>query len=825
MKLIEEHEKIPAWLNQIPDSIVLLDTSLNLIFYNKQLEIELQTDLSVQLYQPFIEIFTHLDFTGLQFSLKECLGGKKFSTGYLPFQFKSSRKFAYLQAKFSPFQQDGFQKSIIGILRFSYPDQDKLKNLFQEEKFSPDIFNSLDALIAVIDARGTVVQVNHLWKKYSDTYQGNKEKTGIGSNYFDVCNYAVENGDENVQFIQNNVFQVANGLLSKFEYEYQCQESSGLKWYRMQVTGLNPPNKGAILFYQDISKKIEQEQQMALYKQQLQTLLDNTIQSFFLLDLDYRIVAMNKVASESIKKIWNIEPQNGESILAYSNPGDTSDFLENFQKCVSNKIKITIENQIKYPNGSAIWFEINYIPVLDPSEEVIYVLFTALEITEKKASEEKLKNSEEYYRMIFENNPVAIWIYEDKNLRIIEANHSAQREYGLTREEFKCRNRLNFLIGEDQERYRRHLESRNYTEPFQGRHLKNDRELVYFESFIARVLLDGIPCILEMVYDITRKLEAEYSLKISEERLQNVLGSLDQVVWSIELPNYQLTYISPAVRKIFQMNPEDFYKDPQIWSSVIHPKDKKSVMIENQKLFDQGFLNLRYRIKRRDGTERWLQDSKRISYDEYNRPIRMEGIAIDITEQKLVEQELLNTKKELETLLYRSSHNLKGPVASLKGLFELAPVFQEKGEFNDMIKMVNKRINDLDNTINELVYIAKIKQTSLSFDTISLKQLVQEIIDGKMFLVQYSQTRNHIILSVIDNGKAIQEEIRDRIFEMFYRGSYSSAGSGLGLYIARESVRRLSGELTYSLHNKNSLNKFSIVLPAFWQIKSKKQDK
>jgi signal transduction histidine kinase len=64
--------------------------------------------------------------------------------------------------------------------------------------------------------------------------------------------------------------------------------------------------------------------------------------------------------------------------------------------------------------------------------------------------------------------------------------------------------------------------------------------------------------------------------------------------------------------------------------------------------------------------------------------------------------------------------------------------------------------------------------------------------------VRTTDSGNECVITVEDNGIGITREFHDRIFNMFFRASEKSVGSGLGLYIARETVQKLNGAITYT---------------------------
>lgn len=214
---------------------------------------------------------------------------------------------------------------------------------------------------------------------------------------------------------------------------------------------------------------------------------------------------------------------------------------------------------------------------------------------------------------------------------------------------------------------------------------------------------------------------------------------------------------------------------------------------------------------------------------------------------------------ELDQLLYRASHDLRTPVASLKGLMNIV-----KGEgmnptqqiaFDHMQKQVNRMqsvlraltalaqgaFNEITSQHVELTGIVRqawseldelpshasatitISEGDQHFRTdanlilIALKCLLSNALifcpDGQPPVIGVMITRyeKDVLITIADNGEGISPEIEGRLFEMFFRGSERSAGLGLGLYIVKSIVDRLSGSITWK--RKTQGTEFTLHVP------------
>ena len=132
---------------------------------------------------------------------------------------------------------------------------------------------------------------------------------------------------------------------------------------------------------------------------------------------------------------------------------------------------------------------------------------------------------------------------------------------------------------------------------------------------------------------LTEKKQAETDRKTSERRLNSILSSFRDVVWSADAQTLEILYLNTAAEEIYGRKLAEFYSNRKLWLEVVHPEDRDRVIGFSHHLLDTD-LKLEYRIVRPDGEIRWLQDRRQVIYDGDNRPIRWDGIACDISEQQ-----------------------------------------------------------------------------------------------------------------------------------------------------------------------------------------------
>lgn len=244
----------------------------------------------------------------------------------------------------------------------------------------------------------------------------------------------------------------------------------------------------------------------------------------------------------------------------------------------------------------------------------------------------------------------------------------------------------------------------------------------------------------------------------------------------------------------------------------------------------------------------------------------------DISQQKRIEQDLIFKNNELDTFVYRASHDLRGPIATLLGLYNLVQyeVEENKGKARALFNMYHSQVLRLNTITLTLIELTKIKDSEFKPSVIQFNKLIQNIFsklqgmneskdmlftrdiepiagfvsdEGLLLVILQNLVENaikykrkevdsfvrvevkrkedsdRIVIKVSDNGIGIDSAIQPKIFNMFFRGNERSSGSGLGLYILKNAVEKLGGRLhLYSVLYKGTT--FKIELPPI--VKEKK---
>lgn len=208
--------------------------------------------------------------------------------------------------------------------------------------------------------------------------------------------------------------------------------------------------------------------------------------------------------------------------------------------------------------------------------------------------------------------------------------------------------------------------------------------------------------------------------------------------------------------------------------------------------------------------------------------------------------QLEKTNEQLDRFLYSTSHDLRAPLTSILGIINLIRILKLNSELINYINRIETSVDKLDNVIKDMLSFAKNARRRVESKEIKFEKLVNDIIlkfkyhqnfnninfeininerfpffgdferlenvffhviRNAIFFIDKKKESSYIrtnvdmygdkvIIEIIDNGIGISNKYINNIFDMFYRGSERSNGSGLGLYIVKEIMHRLKGEVT-----------------------------
>jgi PAS domain S-box-containing protein len=284
-----------------------------------------------------------------------------------------------------------------------------------------------------------------------------------------------------------------------------------------------------------------------------------------------------------------------------------------------------------------------------------------------------------------------------------------------------------------------------------------------------------------IVQNITERKQVEASLQLSEERLRLATEAADIGMWFWDLIEDRLVW-THCCKRLFGLNPDTAVSYKR-FLEALHPEDRdRTHAAVEQAVKDRQEYTIEYRSVWGDGSTHWLLAKGRAFYDERDKPIRMMGIAQDITDRKLTEvvlqeqarelsqvnaqlmetTELVNQRNlELDRFAHIISHDLKAPLRAIANLSEwieedLADRTPPESKHN--LALLRARVARMNALIDGLLSYARVGYQETSCETFDLNELLLEIVDSldipPQFAVQLPQTSltisaNRLLLSQV----------------------------------------------------------------------------
>ncbi|UII28526.1 ATP-binding protein [Fulvivirga maritima] len=343
-------------------------------------------------------------------------------------------------------------------------------------------------------------------------------------------------------------------------------------------------------------------------------------------------------------------------------------------------------------------------------------------------------------------------------------------------------------------------------------------------------------------------------LSISKRRFELAIMGSSSGIWDWDMEKREL-YTSPMLTDLLGMPQDGLVKmDPGgLVQNLVHPDDqsrfRESLAMHLEKR--EPFW-VEVRMKHLSGEYIWVLDAGQAEWDENGKPIRMVGSVVDISRRKAAEKKvkeqntmLEKANAELDRFVYSTSHDLKAPLSSVMGLIRIFELTENEEEKQQCLDMMKERIDTLNQFIKDIIDYSRNSRLSLEKEEVSLNKLVSDALINIQYFEQSQKIRiekqnlgivfsvdksrlkiilNNILTNAIkyhnvdqedpnvfigasvkddmlqleirDNGIGIADELKEQIFDMFFRATESSEGSGLGLYIAKEMADKLGGSIT-----------------------------
>jgi PAS domain S-box-containing protein len=539
-------------------------------------------------------------------------------------------------------------------------------------------------------------------------------------------------------------------------------------------------------------------------------------------------------------------------------PKDWEAFLQSSENSIATLSEWKWEGRIQH-HDEIKWIEAVGVPTrMDDGRVAWSGMIT--DITQRKELERRQREAETGYRNLLEQLPLGVGIH--KQGKLIYVNDCALKMMAARNPtDLIGKSVIDFVHPDHKEgaiTQAKKVLAGETAPMMEEKYIRADGKIISVEVSSHPFTYEGEPAVQVIIKDITDQKEAEENIRKAETLFSQLFQNSPMAIVMLN-DRGTVVKINKGFEEMFGYNHEEL--SGKELNQFIVPEGLES---EGN---DLNTLITSYRVIRIE-TNRIRKDGRSLSVIIYGVPVHLDettigifGVYVDITERKKVEEELKIRNTELDNFVYKVSHDLRAPLSSILGLVNLANLPGNDDNLKDYLPLVGQKVLQLDHFISDVLSHSKNLKLDVRTDFVDLRKIIKQTftelnylkgndeirkdicVEGEDFYsdpwriaeifrnlisnaIKYRNldhpsprieidtysTKEATEISFKDNGIGIDEKNLEHIFEMFYRASEQSEGSGLGLYIVKNAVDKLGGVVMVNSQLGQGTS-FKIVLP------------
>ncbi|MFZ4619420.1 MAG: PAS domain S-box protein [Bacteroidota bacterium] len=264
---------------------------------------------------------------------------------------------------------------------------------------------------------------------------------------------------------------------------------------------------------------------------------DNSPMLIWMSDVNKHTNYVNRTWCQFTGRSVNDEVADGW--LHSVHPDDRDYCRMTFDSAFDARRQFTSEYRIRFHDGSYRWVLDNGLPNYLPNGEFIGFLGSCIDITERKKTEEQLRESEQKFRSLFDNHSAIKMLIDAETGQIIDANKSAVAYYGWSHDELVSMKifDINTLPPSDVMDYIKSVvQHRN--NHFMTAHRRKSGSNRYIDEYSNAIVISGKPMLFSIIHDITDKVRSEEQLRLNNAALQSAVNAImisdsqGKIIWA-----------------------------------------------------------------------------------------------------------------------------------------------------------------------------------------------------------------------------------------------------------------------------------------------------
>jgi PAS domain S-box-containing protein len=626
-------------------------------------------------------------------------------------------------------------------------------------------------------------------------------------------------------------------------------ERAGRHFHHMVVPLTTSNGKKAVqVITRNITQRKQAEEALRRSEERYRTILEEMEDAYFEVDLGGHLTFVNNSLCRDLG--YPREELKGKSYKALTVEEDIASIFQVFNEVyrtgVPNKGFAWKTVRKDGTNGFA---ETSISLLRDEKGEVIGFRGVGRDIAERKRAEERLRQSEENYKTLFNSSVIGMYVLDVETMKVVMGNQAARKMAGFRSEGNGIGiNPLDFVVPEDRAQVFE-IATKDFQQDLRRTHevriITRDGGKGWISISAARITHDGRLAALISFIDITERKRMEKALRQSEENYRALFDSSVIGTFVLDAETMKVVMANEAAAKMFGLVSTQQAIETKLLDFV-PPEDKDSVLtLIVKELFEQDMRRTHeLQLLTKDGRRVWVSmTGARIIHGG-----RLAGLICfaDITEQKRQNERLMMTDRlaSIGELAAGAAHELNNPLSSIIGFSELLMEKDTPDYIRKDLAMIRSEAQRAANVTNNLLTFARkhrpLKQPTqineviedalklrayahksncilverylapdlpeIPADHFQMQQVfLNIIINAEYFMTQANKKGkltittkrqdNSVIISFADDGPGIPAENLRRIFDPFFTTKDAGRGTGLGLSICHGIVTEHGGQI------------------------------
>ncbi len=587
---------------------------------------------------------------------------------------------------------------------------------------------------------------------------------------------------------------------------------------------------------------------LAAIEQQLAGIIHSAMDAIITIDDDQRIVIFNEAAEE----IFQCSAQEAlgktlDQFIPLSLRSAHRDHIRRFAEAGETPRRMGAAREISglRGNGETFPLEASISQIERSGRRWLTVILR--DISQRKQNEERLA----YMGRILDESVNEIYVFDATTLRFTLVNKGARENIGYSMAELCTMTPLDLKRELTMERFLKLLSpiqtGQREQVVFRTSHRRNNGTTYPVEVHLQFLQEEGRRVFLAIILDLTERVATEQELQKAQQTLSTLVTNLPGMVYRcFNDQDWTMEFISPSCQVLTGYSPEKFVKSREVsyGRHVILQEDRERVWHDVQAaLKDHKPFQFSYRLRTADGTVKWVWDQGCGIFSKTAEIVGIEGYVVDITQQRLLEDQLRKTEllAELGTLASGMAHEIGTPMNVILGRAELLMRKATDEPTRRGLETIVTQVERITKIMNQLLSFARkrpaerhgISLEAIMIDVLDVLQerfekqhiqvtqtvapdlpkvladpdhmnqvflnlflnACQAMPEGGTLRLALYPTEDSVELTVQDTGCGIPQEQLSKVFDPFFSTKAVGEGTGLGLTVVHGILQEHQGAI------------------------------